>query len=209
MDKNTGMTDNRTAKIRKRYNRIAGVYDWLEAPMEHMFGKWRREMMDYVHGDVLEVGVGTGKNLPYYPDDVSVTAIDFSPPMVRKARARAAELDTHIDVVEMDAQDLDFEDNRFDTAVTSCVFCSVPDPVQGLKEIRRVCKPDGSLVMLEHVRSNKPILGPLMDVVDPIPVRIYGAHINRQTVANLKKAGFRNIEVHDLWLDIVKLIRAH
>ena len=89
---------------------------------------------------------------------------------------------------------------------SSCVFCSVPDPVKGLKEIRRVCKSGGKVVMLEYVRSHKPVLGPLMDLMNPVPVHIYGANINRETVENLKRAGFRNIEVRDLWLDIVKLI---
>ena len=202
------MMSENTEKIRNRYNRIAGIYDWLEAPMEHMFRKWRKEIMKYVHGDVLEVGVGTGKNLSYYPRHVKVTAIDFSPRMVKKAQSQAEKLDIAITVLQMDAQNMDFEDNHFDTVVTSCVFCSVPDPVQGLKEIRRVCKPGGIVVMLEHVRSKKPVLGSLMDVVDPLPVRLYGAHINRQTVANLRKAGFHDITVHDKWLDIVKLIRA-
>ena len=198
-----------TEKIRHRYNRIAGIYDFLEAPMEHMFRKWRQELMNDVHGDVLEVGVGTGKNLPYYPDNVKVTAIDFSPRMVKKARAKAAELDASIKVVQMDVQDMDFDDNRFDTVVTSCVFCSVPDPVQGFKEIRRVCKPGGVVRMLEHVRSHKPIRGAVRDLLNPLPVHIYGANINRETVVNLKKAGFQHIEERDLWLDIVKLIKAH
>ena len=103
----------------------------------------------------------------------------------------------------MDAQQMAFPDNTFDTVVTSCVFCSVPDPLAGLREIRRVCKPQGRVVMLEHVRSGHPFIGPLMDVLNPIPLTIYGANINRNTVHNLRLAGFRNISVTDLWFDIV------
>lgn len=198
--------DKHTRKIRKRYSRIAGIYDFMDKPMECIFARWRQELMKEVSGKVLEVGVGTGKNLKYYPRDVKVTAIDFSPRMIVKAKKKVLTIEHQFDLQVMDVQDMSFPDNTFDTVVTSCVFCSVPDPVQGLKEIRRVCKPGGKVIMLEHVRSNKPLLGPLMDILNPLPLHMYGANINRKTVKNLKVAGFRHIEVRDLWLDIVKLI---
>lgn len=102
------MPDKQTEKIRKRYSRIAGIYDFVEKPMESMFAKWRQELMEEVEGKVLEVGVGTGKNLPYYPDDVDLIAIDFSPNMIEKARQRAAELNREVDLRLMDAQDMNF-----------------------------------------------------------------------------------------------------
>ena len=200
------IVDKHTRKIRKRYSRLARIYDFLEKPMEYSLAKWRQELMKEVSGKVLEVGVGTGKNLAYYPEGVEVTAIDFSPPMIAKAGKKAAVINRKIKLRIMDVQNMNFEDNSFDTVVTSCVFCSVPDPVKGLKEIRRVCRPGGKVVMLEHVRSHKPVLGPLMDMLNPVPLCIYGANINRNTIQNLKLAGFRNIEVRDLCLDIVKLI---
>ena len=109
----------------------------------------------------------------------------------------------------MDAENMEFKDNTFDTVVTSCVFCSVPNPVQGLKEIKRVCKNGGKIVMLEHVKSHKKMVGPLMDAFNFIPLHIYGANINRETYQKLLSAGFKpkQIEVKNLWLDIVKLIR--
>ncbi len=198
--------NKQTRKIQKRYSRIAGIYDFMEKPMEFILAKWRRELMKEVSGNVLEVGVGTGKNLEYYPREVKITAIDFSPRMIDKAGQKVRELERHSDLRVMDVQDMSFRDNSFDTVVTSCVFCSVPDPVKGLKEIRRVCKPGGKVVMLEHVRSQKAVLGPLMDILNPVPFHMYGANINRDTIQNLKLAGFRDIEVRDLWLDIVKLI---
>jgi ubiquinone/menaquinone biosynthesis C-methylase UbiE len=108
----------------------------------------------------------------------------------------------------MDAEAMDFENESFDTVVTSCVFCSVPNPVQGLKEIRRVCKKGGKILMLEHVRSNNKVIGKMMDVVNPLPLHIYGANINRRTYENLLKAGFnpQDVKVTDLWFDIVKRI---
>jgi len=174
--------------------------------MEHMFAEHRRHMLKEAHGKVLEVGAGTGKNFKYYPDDAEVTAIDFSSKMVKIAKKKAAGLANITQVLEMDVESMSYDDNTFDTVVTSCVFCSVPHPVTGLKEIRRVCKRGGKILMLEHVKSKKPIIAPLMDIINPIPLHIYGANINRDTLKNLHKAGFRNIMVKDLWLDILKLI---
>ena len=114
----------------------------------------------------------------------------------------------NITLIEMDAQDMSFPDNTFDTVVTSCVFCSVPDPVKGLEEIRRVCKNDGKIIMLEHMRSHHKITGKIMDLVNFIPLHIWGANINRETIDNLLQSGFKeeNIKIENLWKDIVKLI---
>ena len=200
--------EKKAQKIKKRYNRIANIYDFVEKPMEHALDPWRRTLIKQVDGKVLEVGVGTGHNLKYYPQHLEVTAIDFSPNMIEIAKRKASELGLGKKMMfhVMDVQHLEFPDSCFDTVLTSCVFCSVPDPIQGLREIRRVCKPEGKIVMLEHVRSYQFILGGLMDVLNPIPVHLYGANINRETVDNIKQAGFTHIEVQNLWFDIVKLI---
>ncbi|MFO7865389.1 MAG: methyltransferase domain-containing protein [Candidatus Aminicenantes bacterium] len=197
---------SKTQKIKHRYNRISGVYDLIDKPMEQMFSGHRERMLQDASGKVLEVGAGTGKNFEYYPEGVEVTAIDFSPAMVRIAREKAEKLPNIKEVLEMDAESMSFADNTFDTVVTSCVFCSAPHPVKGLKEIRRVCKNGGRILMLEHVKSKNPVIGPVMDILNPVPLCIYGANINRDTVKNLQKAGFRNIKVKNLWLDILKLI---
>lgn len=107
-------------------------------------------------------------------------------------------------VVQMDAQKMNFSDNTFDMVFTSCVFCSVPDPVKGLKEIRRVCKPNGKIIMIEHVRSERKVLGLIMDVFNPLTVNLWGANINRPTVENIRKAGFLETEVINLAGDIIK-----
>ena len=197
-----------TNKIKKRYNRVARFYDILDKPMEMAVSGWKEKLLSGTKGKVLEVGIGTGRNIPYYPTNVELTGIDFSPKMVEIARGKAKNR-KNVKILEMDAENMDFTDNSFDTVVTSCVFCSVPNPVKGLKEIRRVCKNDGKILMLEHVRSQKKVVGELMDVFNFIPLNIYGANINRETYQNLLKAGFQpeNIEVENVWLDIVKLIR--
>lgn len=195
-------------KIKKRYNRIAGVYDILDKPMKAAASKWREKLLSQIGGKVLEVGIGTGRNIPYYPANVELTGIDFSPKMVEIAKKRAGNKD-NVKILEMDAENMDFSNNSFDTVITSCVFCSVPGPIKGLKEIRRVCKNEGKILMLEHVRSEKKVVGELMDVFNFIPLHLYGANINRRTYDNLLRAGFnaQNIRVENLWLDIVKLIK--
>ncbi|MDK2800898.1 MAG: hypothetical protein PWQ70_2517 [Clostridiales bacterium] len=199
--------DIRTETIRKRYDRVAGIYDLLEQHMENKgMAEWRKAIVKELSGKVLEVGVGTGKNILYYPEGIEITGIDFSDKMLAKARKRAQELNKNVRLLQMDAQNMKFEDNTFDTVFASCVFCSVPDPIKGLKEIRRVCKNNGKVILLEHVRSEKKVLGILMDLFNPLVVGTYGANINRRTIENVTKAGFSNIEVTDLWLDIVKKI---
>lgn len=192
-------------KIKKRYNRIASYFDLLQKPMGTSgFDKWRKKLIKQVNGKTLEVGVGTGKNLSFYNRDIDLTAIDFSKNMLEKAKAKYKKELPMANFLEMDVENLDFEDNTFDTIVTSCVFCSVPNPIKGLQEIKRVLKPNGQLIMLEHVRSNGKILGTLMDWFNFIPLNIIGDNINRKTGENLRKAGFTNIEEVKLWKDVVK-----
>lgn len=196
-----------TEIIKKRYNRASIFYDIMEAPMEAMALKsWRVDAMTELKGKVLEIGVGTGKNIEYYPEDLEITAIDFSEKMLEKAKKKAVLHNKKIDLLLMDAEQMDFANDTFDTVFTTCVFCSVPDPVKGLLEIMRVCKPGGKIVMIEHVRSEKKVLGIIMDVLNPLVVNLYGANINRRTVENINKAGYNKVEVANLYNDIVKKI---
>ena len=196
-------------KIKRRYNRLSKVYDLFENPMESMTtDSWRNKMMESIEGKlVLEVGVGTGKNLAYYPEKLTVVGIDFSEKMLEKAKSKIEEKE-NITLIEMDAQEMTFPDDTFDTVVCSCVFCSVPDPVTGLKEMRRVCKPGGKIIMLEHMRSNHKFLGKAMDAANVLTVTIWGANINRRTMDNLEKADFKeqDIQSQNVWKDIVKFI---
>lgn len=202
--------DRDTAATKARYDRIAPVYDAMEWFTEcFAFQDWRRDLWSRVPaGRVLEVGVGTGKNLPYYPKDAEVMAIDLSDRMLEQARQRAESLDLDVDLRQMDAQKLTFENDTFDAVVATFVFCSVPDPVQGLRELGRVTKPAGDVWLLEHVRINKPVVGPLMDLLNPVVVRLMGANINRQTVDNVERAGLEVVDVEHLSGELVKLIHA-
>jgi len=195
-----------TEIIKKRYNRTAKFYDYMDRMISESL---RQEVLGGVRGKILEVGVGTGKNLPLYPPGSDVTGIDFSPEMLKRARARAERLGLrNVKLIEMDAQKMDFPDHTFDTVVATCVFCSVPDPVKGFQEIKRVCKPDGQVILLEHVRSENPVLGKIMDVLNPLAVNLTGANINRDTVANVQKGGLKLSQVKNVKGNIVKLIQA-
>jgi ubiquinone/menaquinone biosynthesis C-methylase UbiE len=159
--------------------------------------------------EVLEVGVGTGKNMPYYSAGLQITGIDLTPGMLARARERASALNLDVRLFLGDVQALDFADNAFDTVVSTFVFCSVPDPVLGLREIHRVVRPGGQVLLLEHVRSERLLWGVLMDFLNPLVVRVVGANINRQTVENVHRAGLRVDRVDDLGFGgIFKLIQA-
>lgn len=202
--------DSATETTRQRYNRSASFYDVGQAVGERFVLRRLRERLwarAPAAGNILEIGVGTGVNLPYYPADARVTAIDISDRMLARARQRAVRLRVPVDLALMDAQRLDFSDGTFD-AVATCVFCSVPDPVAGLREALRVLKPDGRLLLLEHVRSENPVAGKVMDLLNPLMVRLSGANLNRRTVDNVRSAGAHDLDLASYAFGIVKLIEA-
>lgn len=199
------------ATTRRRFDRIAPVYDLMESLMgPRSLHCWRSRLWRRVSGGrVLEVGVGTGKNMPYYPHGAIVTAVDLSPRMLSRAAQRARKLDSPVSLCLMTAEALAFSDSAFDYVVATFVFCSVPDPVAGLRELARVCKPGGTILLLEHVRIDRPFIGSLMDIANPLAVRITGANISRRTVENVRLAGLSLVSVENLALmSLVKLIAA-
>jgi len=200
-----------TDKIRTRYDRISPYYDLMELLLEKVvFSRWRRRVFNAVDGDsFLEVGVGTGRNFDFYPVHKSITAIDFSKGMLRRARRRAAKKELKVDLWDMDVQDLQFDDQSFDTVLATFVFCSVRDPIKGLEEIKRVCKKGGKVVLLEHVRPTAKLLGRAFDLLNPITVTLMGANINRDTVSNMKRVGLHVVEERNLLGDVVKLLVAN
>ncbi len=200
LDPATNYIDETTAVTRGRYQRISPIYDRLEWLMERRFRPWRENLWKFVHGPrVLEVGVGTGKNIEFWPPNCRMTAIDLTPGMLDIARQRAKSLNKQdADLFLADVQHLELPSGIFDTVVATFVFCSVPDPVQGLREIGRVVRPGGQVLLLEHVRIDRPVIGAMMDILAPLVVRLNGANINRRTIENVRIAGLHIERVKDL-----------
>lgn len=200
---------DKTEYVKSKYDRIAPFYDFYELLAEILFFKrWRKLAVSKLkQSKVLEVGAGTGKNFPYYASDLKVLATDISEKMLERAEKRAAKLNLPIKLEKMDAQHLSLKENSFDSAISTFVFCSVPDPVKGLKEIKRVLKKEGVAVFLEHVRPSG-LLGKIFDFLNPFVYKATGVNINRDTVGNILKAGFKIVEDRNLSLGIFKLIVA-
>jgi ubiquinone/menaquinone biosynthesis C-methylase UbiE len=197
----------RTKAAIEKWNKAARFIDSNERSEAIRYGAYKRHLFGQATGSTLLVAAGTGADFRYFPEHVDLTAIDFSPRMLEYARRRVGDSAAPIELVEADVMALDYEDGSFDTVATSCTFCSVPDPVVGLKEVRRVLKDDGRLLMFEHVRPANLYLGLMMDLMNPVARRL-GPEINRRTAANVCAAGFRLTREFNVFLDMVKLFEA-
>ncbi len=205
---NRGVKRDTTA-LRDRYDRLAPVYDRLDEGAEQRYwARWRQRLWERAKGPrVLEIGVGTGKNIPYYPEGVEVTAVDLSPRMLALARRRAARLGRDVDLRVMDAQRLELPDKSFDTVAATFVFGTMPDPLRGLEEARRVLRPDGRLLLLEFVRP-KGAGGLIADLFTPLTALLYGDRPNRRIPDLVRCAGFEIKHQERLWRGFIRLISA-
>lgn len=194
--------------IRKRWDSAAVTYDLISS-----FGpekRWRpdkRRLFSAMDGKILFLALGTGLDIACFPPEREITAIDISGRMIARAMPRVEAYPGRITVRRMDVHDMDFADGSFDQVYTSCTFCSVPDPVGGLAALRRVLKPGGALKMFEHTGSRWFPFRQMLDGMNPL-MRRFGPDINRDTVANVRAAGFRVERVENVYLDVVKTIQA-
>jgi ubiquinone/menaquinone biosynthesis C-methylase UbiE len=189
---------------------FAAVYDPLSARTEEKFGaELKRKLLTSARGRVLEIGVGTGLSFAHYPPVDELVGVDPSEPMLKRARKRAAELGREVTLIEAPAEALPFEDGSFDTVVTLAVLCSVDDPSRALAEIRRVLRPDGRFIFLEHVRAEDPKLARWQDRIErPWGWIAGGCHPNRRTLEAIEGAGFQVVELErDDLPDIPRLVR--
>ncbi len=196
-----------THKLSRKWDQHAPAYDHMSESMEHMLGfaQARAQLFSGLSGTILELGVGTGRNLPYYPQDARMIALDLSRGMLALAVPRARALSRQVAFLVGDAEDLPFANASLDAVVGSGVFCCVPDAARGFREIKRVLKPGGKIVLLEHVRPHG-VLGLFFDLLDPLVSRFMGPHINRRTIESMRAAGLvieSEENMHSNWVKLV------
>jgi ubiquinone/menaquinone biosynthesis C-methylase UbiE len=184
-------TVDETERVRRLWDRAAPRYDKSMGFFERVLFEGGREWVcSQVEGDVLEIAVGTGRNFPYYPAGTRLTGIEISEEMLDLARTRAAELGREFDLQLGDAQSLDFPDASFDTVVCTFSLCSIPDDSEAVAETRRVLRPRGRLLLIEHVRSPSLLVRTVQRLLDPLAVRFEGDHLLREPLDHLKTNAF-------------------
>lgn len=198
-----------TSRVRNIYERFAPGYDRAMGFSEWLlFGDGRRWVCSRARGEVLEVAAGTGRNLPYYSGDVRLTGIELSPAMLEIAHRRAHEMGREADLRLGDAQALDFPDASFDTVIITLSLCTIPDDRGAVAEARRVLRPDGRLLLLEHVRSTNPVASLIQRALDPLTIRFQADHLLRDPVDYLETEGFEVEELKRSKLGIVERVAA-
>ena len=192
----------------KIYDKRASVYDVQSLKREHLISN-ARKVFSFLRGKILEVGVGTGINLPYYDSSAKVTTLDWSSQMVEQARAEVRKYNlSHVKkIIRGDIMKLNqyFKPKSFNYVTSTCVFCSVPDPIIGLQEIAKMLKPSGLLIQIEHGSSDFRILNLFMTPVDRLTTKWRGYHISRNTLKLLEIVGSKTI--YHKTLDPAKTIR--
>jgi ubiquinone/menaquinone biosynthesis C-methylase UbiE len=180
-----------TDRVRRLMDKGAPRYDRQMNFFDRALSTGGREWAcSKVHGDVLEIAIGSGRNLALYPPGTNLTAIEFSPEMLELAKQRQAELKSQADLRLGDAQALEFEDESFDTVVCTLALCTIPDPARAVSEAYRVLRSGGRFVALEHVRSPALAVRAVQRLFDPLTVRFQGDHIAREPLEYLGPAGF-------------------
>lgn len=202
------MHDN-TESIRGKYQRIAFLYDLLDLPFElRRYSALRTELLSGVEGRLLDAGVGTGRNIAYYPATVQATGIDLSAAMLARATKRSAQHNIPVELLEMDALQTTFPDHHFDCIISSFMFCVLDQFQQlpALRELRRICKPGGQIRVLEYSLSRSPYKRAAMQLWAPWVRWVYGASFNRNTEQYVGEAGLTLVEKRFVFHDIIKLI---
>jgi ubiquinone/menaquinone biosynthesis C-methylase UbiE len=169
-----------------------------------LFTGGREWVCSQAQGDVLEIAVGTGRNLRHYPATVNLTGIEFSPAMLEIARQTAAGVGRMIDLRVGDAQALEFADASFDTVVCTLALCTIPDDRAAVSEPKRVLRPGGRLLLLEHVRSPNRAVRLVQRLLEPLAVRFEGDHLLREPLHHLRAEGFEIEQVIRSKLGIVE-----
>ena len=202
--------DTETDRVRGIYERMAPRYDAMIAIAERLlFADGRQWACGQATGDVLEVAIGTGRNLSFYPADVNLVGIDVSPNMLDLARERAQTLSRPVDLRVADAQQLPFAVATFDTVVATLTLCTIPDDGVAVREMARVLRPGGHLILVDHVASPKPAVRRVQRLLEPLMVRFMGDHLLREPDAGVRAAGLVIDELARSKWGIVTRLVAH
>lgn len=202
------MSDIQDLITQAKWDKLAANFDVMAGlGAEKRWAEDKTNLFAAMDGKILFLALGTGLDIPHFPTGKTIETIDISPNMIEQAQPRLATYQGQINAQVMDVHALDFPDNYFDQVYTSCTFCSVPDPVKGLKSLARVLKPGGELRMFEHTGSRFFPINMMMHFMTQL-TRKFGPDMNRTTVANVRAAGFEVLEVKPVYLDVVKCIIA-
>lgn len=196
---------------RAKYRRLAWFYDILDLPFEsRRYRPLRRQIWSGLRGRILDAGVGTGRNMAFYPGDAEMVGLDLSGTMLHMAAARRRRLGAVVELVEGDITATGFADNSFDAVVATFLFCVLEPDFQlpALREVARICKPDGEIRILEYAVSSHPVRRAIMRLWAPWVRMVYGAGFDRETERYLPAAGLALIETRFLYSDIIKLLIA-
>jgi ubiquinone/menaquinone biosynthesis C-methylase UbiE len=198
-----------TDRIRRIFDRHAPKYDRSMARFERLcFSGNRAWVCERADGDVLEIAVGTARNLEHYPPDVRLTGVELSPEMAELGRRRAEELGRRIDLRVGDAEALELPDESFDTVVCTYGLCTIPDHRAAVREVSRVLRPGGRFLLAEHVRSPNPVVRAIQRLIDPLAHRFGGDHLLREPLEPLAEAGFEVEEIRRSKAGFVELVSA-
>ncbi len=177
-------------QIRHTYNRLANKYDLFDKPFElFIISSLRRKLLSQARGRVLEIAIGTGANLHHYPPDMEVVGIDVSEGMLQQARCKNPKRSPTVSLAQMDSQFLAFSDNIFDTVVCSLALCTVPNPVKSLKQMTRVLRPGGKILLLEHIKSSNRLIAWIQEKTSPRQEKRMGCSFVKRTPEAVNEAG--------------------
>jgi ubiquinone/menaquinone biosynthesis C-methylase UbiE len=195
-----------------RYQRIAAFYDCLDLPFEYgWYRRIRPRLFRNLSGRILDVGVGTGRNFPFYPAGARVVGVDSSPAMLARARRRiSSSAAASIELKAMDATALDFSDDSFDAVVATFLFCVLPDESQlpALQELGRVVKAGGLIRLLNYVRPRGPALSVIARLWQPFAAWAFAASFDRRTEESVTEAGLELLDSRYVVPDLIRLIEA-
>ena len=193
--------------ILEKYTQFAPAYDRWEGIIEwFLIGRLRKALLREARGKVLDIGIGTGKNIEYYSKSCRINGVDYTPAMLAIARERAKRLERKVNLRVMDAERLKFDKGMFDTVVDTLGLCTYPNPIRALQEMKRVCKKDGQILLLEHGESNYRVIQWLQQKIKRKQLERLGCNVDRDIVGLVRKAGLKIVEQKRYFFGVFFLI---